>query len=321
MTATRRKLQRITAWLWLSVLAMAMSASTPCFAQTKGADKATDSKGDAGRLKKEADALMDQDKYADALALYQKAYELSADAALLYNQGRALEAMGEYPEAIDKLERFEKEAPPALQKKATGLKEHLADLRNRITTVVITTNVPGARLLIREKAAGTLEKETKVRARSGPATIEVTAEGYESFKTSTELPGGTTITINAALVSKKKLPDDALIIVRTKPQADVSLDGKALGRAPLEQRLAPGSYVLTANADGYEEERVPMTLMLGDRREIDLELKKGGSVLGKWWFWTAIGVVAAGGAATAILLTTEREHDNGSFSPGAVPGP
>lgn len=319
MTATRRKLQRFI--LVSSVLAAVASASTPSLAQSKSADKVGESKSEAGRLKKEADALMDQDKYADALALYQKAYELSADPALLYNQGRALEAMGEYPEAIDKLERFEKEAPAALQKKATGLKEHLADLRNRITTIVVTTNVPGARLLIREKAAGTLEKETKVRARSGPATIEVTAEGYESFKTNAELPGGTTITINAALVSKKKLPDDALIIVRTKPQADVSLDGKALGRAPLEQRLSPGSYVLTANAEGYEEERVPMTLMLGDRREIDLELKKGGSVFGKWWFWTAVGVVAAGGVATVLLLTTEREHDNGSFSPGAVPGP
>lgn len=316
MTSTRRKLQRFT--LCFALAATGVVPVRVAFAQPKGAD----AKSDAARLKKEADALMDQDKYADALALYQKGYELSADPALLYNQGRALEAMGEYPEALDKLEHFEREAPPALQKKVAGLREHLADLRNRITTITVTTNVAGARLLVREKAAGTLEKETKVRARSGPATLEVTAEGYESFKTNMELPGGTTVTINAQLVAKKKkLPDDALIVVRTKPQADISLDGKALGRAPLEQRLAPGSYVLTANAEGYEEERVPMTLTLGDRRELDLEMKKDGSVLGKWWFWTAIGVVAAGGAATFVLLTTERGPDSGSFSPGSVPGP
>jgi tetratricopeptide (TPR) repeat protein len=320
MTSSRRTLQRFTPRLALAVALAIGSGVVParvCFAQSKSADP----KSDSARLKKEADALMDQDKYADALALYQKAFELSADPALLYNQGRALEAMGDYPEALDKLEHFEREAPPALQKKATGLKEHLADLRNRITTIVVTTNVAGARLLVREKAAGTLEKETKVRTRSGPATLEVTAEGYESFKTSMELPGGTTVSINAQLTAKKKLPDDALIIVRTKPQADVSLDGKALGRAPLEQRLAPGSYVLTANAQGYEEERVPMTLTLGDRRELDLELKKGGSVFGKWWFWTAIGVVAAGGVATFVLVTTERDPDSGSFRPGSVPGP
>jgi tetratricopeptide (TPR) repeat protein len=317
MTATRRILQRFTFALAVALLCTGAIPVRVAFAQPKSAD----AKSEAARLKKEADTLMDQDKYADALALYQKAFELSADPALLYNEGRALEAMGEYPEALDKLEHFEREAPPALQKKVTGLKEHLTDLKNRITTIIVTTNVAGARLLIREKAAGTLEKETKVRARAGPATLEVTAEGYESFKTSMELPGGTTVTINAQLTSKKKLPDDALVIVRTKPQADISLDGKALGRAPLEQRLAPGSYVLTANAEGYEEERVPMTLMLGDRRELDLELKKGGSVFGKWWFWTAIGVVAAGGVATFVLLKTERSHDDGSFSPGAVPAP
>jgi tetratricopeptide (TPR) repeat protein len=316
MNATRRRLQRFTFCFALAFVGGVVPVRA-AFAQPKTAD----AKNDSARLKKEADALMDQDKYADALALYQKAYELSADPALIYNQGRALEAMGEYPEALDKLEQFEKEAPPALQRKVAGLKEHLADLKNRITAITITTNVAGARLLIREKTAGTLDKETRVRTRSGPATIEVTAEGYESFKTSMELPGGTTITVNAQLTAKKKVTDDALIVVRTKPQADISLDGKALGRAPLEQRLAPGSYVLAANAEGYEEERVPMTLTLGDRRELDLELKKRGSILAKWWFWTAIGAVAAGGVATFVLLTTERDPDSGSFSPGSVPGP
>jgi tetratricopeptide (TPR) repeat protein len=264
---------------------------------------------------------MDQDKYADAIALYQKAYDLSGDPALVYNLGRALEAMGEYPDALDKLEQFEREAPPALQKKVTGLKEHLADLKNRITTITITTNVGGARLLVREKAAGTLDHETKVRARAGPATIEVAAEGYESFKTSLDLPGGTSITVNAPLVAKKKAPEDALIVVRTKPQADIALDGKALGRAPLEQRLAPGSYVLTANAEGYNEERVPMTLALGDRRELDLELKKPASIFGRWWFWTGVALVVAGGVASYFILTTERDPDKGSFNPGSVPGP
>ena len=41
---------------------------------------------------------MDQDRYADALVLYQRAYELSNDPALLYNQGRAFEALGDYPD-------------------------------------------------------------------------------------------------------------------------------------------------------------------------------------------------------------------------------
>lgn len=318
MTSTRRTLQRFI--MCLTVLLATCVPVRAAFAQPRGSAEA---KNEAARLKKEADTLMDSDKYADAVALYQKAFDLSGDPALVYNQGRALEAMGEYPEALDKLEQFEREAPPALQKKVTGLKEHLADLRNRITTIVVTTNVAGARLLIREKVvAGTLEKETKIRARAGPATLEIAAEGYESHKINVELPGGTTITVNAPLVPKKGAPlAEPIIIVRTKPQADIALDGTPLGRSPLEHKVAPGTYVLTATADGYDEERVPMTLGLGDRREVDLELKKPGSVLTRWWFWTGAVVLVAGGVTTAILLTTEREPDRGTFSPGSVPGP
>jgi hypothetical protein len=230
--------------------------------------------------------------------------------------------MGEYPEALDKLERFEREAPPALQKKVTGLREHLNDLRERITTVVVSTNVRGARLLIREKAAGTIDHgEMQVRTRAGPATIEVAADGYEPFETSVELPGGTIVSLEANLVPKRKAAQDTVIIVRTKPAADVAVDGRALGRAPLEAKMAPGAYVLTANAEGYLEERVPMTLSLGDRREIDLELKRPSPLLAKWWFWTGLAVVAAGGIATYVVLTTERSPDEGTFRPGSVPAP
>jgi hypothetical protein len=41
-------------------------------------------KTEAAKLKKEADGLMGQDRYVDALALYQKAYTISSDPALLY---------------------------------------------------------------------------------------------------------------------------------------------------------------------------------------------------------------------------------------------
>jgi tetratricopeptide (TPR) repeat protein len=320
MTVTRRARPHRLLALFLSLAAPAIVPAIPRSALAQAQPK-TDPKAEAARMKKEADALMDQDKYAEALALYAKAFEITGDPALLYNQGRAHEAMGDYPEALDELERFEREAPPALQKKVTGLRDHLDDLRRRIATLVVTTNAPGARLMVREKAAGLIDRQTRVRTRAGPATIEVTAEGYEPFHTSVELPGGVTVPIDAQLVPKKRAPEEALIIVRTRPPADIAVDGRALGRAPLEAKLAPGSYVLTANAEGYREERVPMTLSLGDRREVDLELRKPAPIVARWWFWTGLAVLAAGGAATYFALTIERSPSEGTFRPGSVPGP
>jgi tetratricopeptide (TPR) repeat protein len=284
------------------------------------AEKAEKDKTEAQRLKKDADALMDQDRYVDALALYARAYDLSGDPALLYNQGRALEAMGEYGDALDKLERFEKEAGPALRAKVPGLHDLISDLRGRLATIVVTTNAPGARLLVRDKAAGTIQKEAKIRTRAGSATIEVVAEGYVSFKKDVDLTPGSVIKVDAQLALKKS---DALLVIRSRPTADIAIDGKPFGRAPLELHLPAGSHALSADAEGYQSEKVQMTLALGDRREVEIELRKQSGILSRWWFWTAAGVVIAGGVATALALTIEKSPTPGTFGAGrgVYPGP
>jgi hypothetical protein len=282
------------------------------------APKTDNQKNEAGHLKSAADVLMDQDRYADAVVLYQRAYELSNDPALLYNQGRAFEALGDYPTALEKLEVFDREAPPSVRARVPGLKELITDLRGRIATIVVRTNAPAARLLIRQKDEGIINVEKRLLTRAGTASVEVDADGYETFRRDVELSAGATLVVEANLTPKKR---DALVVVRTTPSADVLFDGRALGRSPLQVRATPGEHELVARADGYYEERVPMTLALGDRRDVDLEMKSTPGILSKWWFWTSIGVVIAGGVATALVLTREGPHSNGSFQPGSVSGP
>lgn len=303
------------------VAAVLTTAAPAAYAQATSPKAATKAdKTEAAKLKKDADALMDQDRYVDALALYARAYELTGDPALLYNQGRALEATGEYGEALDKLERFEKEAGPTLRAKVPGLHDLITDLRGRLATIVVTTNAPGARLLVRDKAAGTIQKEIRIRTRSGTATIEVVAEGYVPFKKDVELTPGSVLKVDAQLALKKS---DALLVVRSRPSADIAVDGKAIGRAPLELRLPPGSHTLVASSEGHQSEKVDMTLALGDRREVDIDLRKQGGILSRWWFWTAAGVVVAGGVGTYLALTIERNPTPGTFGGGrgVFPGP
>jgi hypothetical protein len=288
-------------------------------AQRKHADAGAEvPKTEASQVKSAADALMDQDRYADALALYERAYELSNDPALLYNQGRAYEALGDYPAALSKLDLFERDAPAAVRARVPGLHDLITDLRGRIATLVVRTNAPGARLLVRQKDEGAVNGEKRLAMRAGTARIEVDAEGYERFSREVELAGGATVEVDARLVSKKR---EAVVMVRTSPNADLQLDGKPLGRAPLQIRAAPGAHELVARVDGYHDERVPMTLALGEHRDVDLHMRSTPGIASKWWFWTGIGVVVLGGAATAYALTTEKPHGSGSFNPGSVAGP
>jgi len=296
----------------LCVLAAAPIASAePTPAKTSKAAEAT-------KLKKDADALMDADRYVEALALYVKAYELTTDPALLYNQGRALEAMGEYGDALEKLERFDRDASPTLRAKVPGLRDLITDLRGRVATLVVTSNVAGARLLVREKAVGNVQKDTKLRIRAGAAVVEVLAEGYVPFRKELDLAPGSTTRVEAVLALKKT---DALLLVRSRPSADITMDGKAMGRAPLELRLSPGSHELVARAEGHEAQKVPMTLALGDRRELNLELKPTPGIASRWWFWTGLVVLVAGGVAAGVALTTEKDPTPGTFGPGVVTGP
>jgi hypothetical protein len=195
----------------------------------------------------------------------------------------------------------------------------IANIRARIATLVVKSNAPNARLLVRDKAAGVINGELRVRMRAGSASVEVTAEDYEPFRREIDLSAGAELVVDARLVRKKR---DALVIVHTRPAvADIRLDGKIMGRAPLELRTGAGEHEVVASADGYYDEKVAMTLALGDRRNVDVEMRKTPGIASRWWFWTAIGVVVAGGIATTIALTTEKAPQNGTFEPGKIPAP
>jgi len=273
-------------------------------------------KAEAARLKSAADSLMDQDRYADALVLYQQAYDLSRDPALLYNQGRAFEALGDYPTAVVTLERFEREASPATLAKVRGLREHLADLRSRTATLIVRTEAPNARLLVRSKDEGVISHEKRVVLRAGTAAVEITADGYETFLRTVDLSAGATVVLDARLVSKTR---DALIFVRSKPSASISLDGEPVGRTPLDLRTSPGAHELLAEAPGHVDEKIPLVLAASERRTLNLDMRPTPAITSRWWFWAGLTGLVAGGVATAIALTTERPPSAGSL--GTVAGP
>ncbi len=122
--------------------------------------------------------------------------------ALLYNMGRALQALNRFPEALDRLEAFQVVAPPALLARVPRLGELIKDLRGRVTTLKVTSSTPGARLLVRSTVMSKLPLATPLRLSAGQAEVEVEAEGYFPFHRTVDLPGGGETTIDARLFSK-----------------------------------------------------------------------------------------------------------------------
>lgn len=189
-------------------------------------------------LEETAGELVRTKRYEEAVVVYDKAYALTQDAALLYNRGRALEYLARYPEALASIEAFAKDAPPELRAKVPGLSGKLDELRSKTTRLTVRCAVPGARVVLGDRVLGTTPLSSPIIVTSGRLGLEVSAEGYFTSQRAVELPGGGDVSIDVALASKTRT---AIVVVKSPVAgASVSLDGKSAGASPAELVVTPG---------------------------------------------------------------------------------
>ncbi len=302
---------------WPLALALAL------FVVASGAFAGDPSPDDAARahdLKTQGDAAMDALHYDEALKDYAASYALSHDPAILYNVGQVRRARGDYPEALDSLEAFAREAPPALKARVPRLDELIAEVRAKVATLAITTNVSGARVLVRERVVGTTPLAKPLRLAAGKASVEIDADGYLPYRRQLDLAGGGTTVIDAKLDAKNT---HGVLVIQTKPGGGtVFVDGTREGTAPIEVTVTAGSHKVVVQRDGYEDAESAAVVAAGARHELDVPLVARSSIATRWWFWTGIAVVVAGGAALTVALLTPRSPDSGDgFTPGQVGAP
>ncbi len=272
---------------------------------------------DADALKKQGDAAMVALHYEDALGHYKQAYELSGNPALLYNMGRAYEALAEYPAALEALEQFSEKAPADLRARVPKLEELVSDVRKRVSTLVFHSPA-GAEVRVGGRVVGkTHEGQNRFRVNAGPKPVSVVHPDYLPFEAQATLPPGDVETLEVNLRSRRS---EGLLIVRSRVEgAKVSVDGADLGAVPAEAVVKPGLHRVAIHRDGYDSTETSVVVSAGESRSVDLTMTRRETITGRWWFWTSIGVVlAAGGVATFIALTTEREADSGTIPPGRV---
>ena len=267
-------------------------------------------------MKGKGDAAMVELKYAEALSLYEQAFELSKDPALLYNRGRALAALTRLPEALAMFEAFNRQAPESLKAKVPDLGAFMDEIRSKIAILTVEVKPKGATVRIGDLVLGPAPLDKK-QVNAGPAKIVVTAEGYEPLEKLVELPGAKATTFSFALVPKDKR---GTLVVRSVAGASVTIDGAPAGDVPTERRLPPGSHEITVEHPDYYTATSNVVLAVGEKKLIDVPLEAEPAAYETWWFWTILGGVAAGGAAVGIgvALTTERGVDEGSIPPGSI---
>lgn len=275
-----------------------------------------DATAEASSLKKKGDLAMDKLDYAGAIAAYAEAYALAKDPAVLYNKGRAHQALAQFPEALRELELFDATAPPALKAKVPKLGALIDEIRAKVSTLTIRCNVKSARVLVRDRVASI---DGAMQLQSGTAVIEATADGYLPHREELTLPGGGALTVD--IVLKPRSTTGVLTVKSPVAGATALVDGKPIGTTPAQVVLPAGSHRVVVRSEGYDEAEVSAVVTAGATREVTVDLAKHPGLASKWWFWTGISVVVIGGSVLTYSLLTERKPDSGDFSPGRVSGP
>lgn len=271
----------------------------------------------AAQLKQTGDDAMVSLRYSDALEAYERAYDITRDPALLYNRGRAYEGLGNFPAALDQLEAFDAQAPASLKARVKKLPELLAKVRARVAVLTVRSAEPGARVMVGDKRVG--DTPLTVKLSSGHATVEVSAEGFTTYRKEVDLPGGGALTLDAELAKKDR---HGVLAVRTNPVgAFATRDGKPLGTTPLEVPLEPGRVVVRLHLDGYLDADASAVVEAGQRQEIDLTLTREPGITSRWWFWTAVGAVVVGGTVLTVALVREKKAPSGDIAPGQIAAP
>ncbi len=271
---------------------------------------------EAENFKRRGDELFDASRHEDAIAFYTQSYALSPNPALLYNRGRSYEALGRNPEALMDLEQFSRTAPAEIRAKVPGIDKLIADVRARVAELEIACNVPGARLVVRDRVMGTLTGEV-LRLNAGVARIELTAAGFYPFTTTVELKSNARARVDATL--HRVSAEQGLLVLRGPKLARVSLDGKDLGQPPVERALTAGEHQVILRQDGFEDAHKVIVVAAGKRAEVDIAMRPTPPFYARAWFWGVAGAVAAGAVTAVVLANTSRPADSGTL--GQVSGP
>lgn len=301
----------------MALVVLLTSMPRAAWAQTVPSDASLPA-GTPDEDKRHGDEAMIALRYQEALAYYRRAFDATKNPALLYNMGRAYEGLAEFPKALDALDEFTDKAPPELKARVPKLEELVNDVRRRVATMVVSVPVAGAEIRLGNKVLGSSKPGPNVyRVNAGPQTLQVSHRDYFPFERTLILVGGQSETIDVVLALRSA---EALLRVTSPVSgAAVAIDGKSIGNVPAETPMKPGQHRIAVSRDGYDSAEANVVLAAGERKDVDIPMAVHDSIAKKWWFWTGIGVVlVAGGIATYIALTTEKDPSAGTIPPGTV---
>jgi hypothetical protein len=200
--------------------------------------------------------LVDQGSLEQAVAEFQRAYDLLPHYAVLYNLGQAYVALGRSVEAVDALSRYlEQGGDKVPAKRRTEVKNEIARQQARIALVTITVEPAGAVVMVDDTKVGTAPLADAIRLTTGDHRVTARLDGYQVATKEISVAGPQEVTVALELerVADEGPQPGRLDFACAVPDVELRLDGKVLGRSPLAAPLSvpAGPHRASFSRPGY----------------------------------------------------------------------
>jgi tetratricopeptide (TPR) repeat protein len=216
------------------------------------AARAQDARADARVRFSRALELYDEGRLDQALAEFQRAYDLAPAAPVLFNLAQVHAELGHSVEAVASYERYLREGGSAIAAERRALVEReIAQQRARIARLSVETNVPGAVVSIDDENVGTAPISDHA-VDAGEHVVAARAPGHEGARRRVRIAGGVAETVRLELF-ETSVPHGFLHIESPVPGIEVTIDGAAIGLTPFDATIpvAPGAHRVVAQRRGY----------------------------------------------------------------------
>jgi hypothetical protein len=202
---------------------------------------------------------------------------------------------------------------PSLDADAKGRKRKRKAPKTRaVTRLVIYSTTERAEVAIDGAPVGETPMEEGLIIAPGAHTIRVSKRGWTEHVDTFDARSGETVELEIDL-----LPVAGIVRIKTQsPGATIEVNGKVVGVTPFDQDISVGKAAIRVAQSGYHDVLKTLNIQVGQVYDLDLTLDalpvvdrptaSDETLTQKWWFWTALGGVVAGGAwAVAAILTAD----------------
>lgn len=270
---------------------------------------AQDAGAEARRLFEEGVALLQGGRYADALQRLERVRALRETPAVMLDLALAQRGLGRYVEASRSLGRYLALAQGRIDASRRQEIDALQrEIQSALAHLTIRTTGPAATVTLDGRDLSPSELGASLVVDPGVHVVRVAGDGVEPEEVARTVASGETVALSFAV---RPHVVTTRLRVMAAGDAEVFVDRRMIGQGSQDFEATPGPHEVEVRAAGYETFRAPVVLTAGRDERVVVTLRRAQApserVWSRWWFWTAVGAVAAGATVAVVYATRPTE--------------